>query len=164
MDLDKAEADIIVGELLWTQRPHMHVAICSSCSICLRTRWIYLDTTRNRGRLRLRASVAAWTRGSCPHQWRRPGSAGRCATRPKPPQCRRCGAAAPPRRLLESAHSCCNLARCVSGEDCREKSSGKSSLRCAKEEDTRQGGYTDGERADLCARWPIFSRVLKDQE
>jgi hypothetical protein len=43
-------------------------------------------------------SVAtARTRGSCcPRRWRRrPGSAGRCcATRPKPPQCRRCGAAA----------------------------------------------------------------------
>ena len=36
------------------------------------------------------------TRGNCPRQrrWRRPGSTGRCATRPKPPQCRRCGAAA----------------------------------------------------------------------
>ena len=99
----------------------MRVASCSSCNICLRTHWIYLDTTRNRGRLRLRASVAARTRASCPHRWRRPGSAGRCATRPKPPQCRRCGAAAPPRRLLESACSCYNLARCVSREDCRGK-------------------------------------------
>ena len=109
--------------MLWTRRPHMRMASCSSCSICLRTRWIYLDTTRNRGRLRLHASVAARMRVSCPHRWRRPGSAGRCATRPKPPQCRRCGAAAPPRRLLESARSCCNLARCVSGEDCRGKRS-----------------------------------------
>jgi len=136
-DLDKAEADIIVGKLLWTRRPHMRVASCSSCSICLSTRWIYLST-------------------SCPHRW--PGSAGRCATRPKPPQCRRCGAAAPPRRLLDSATShAASLEKIARG-----KGRGKSSLQCAKEEDARQGGYADGESADLCARWPIFFRVLKD--
>jgi hypothetical protein len=31
----------------WPRRPRMSVASCSSCSICLRTRWISLDTTPN---------------------------------------------------------------------------------------------------------------------
>ena len=187
----------------------MSVASCSSCSICLRTRWISLDTSPNLCVIqtpiqtnrqanisaRTRASdhtegleltvserslrvlvlpreeeevevdglgsvATARTRGNCPRRWRwrRPGSAGRCATRPKPPQCRRCGAAAPPRRLLDSATSHAASLEKIA----REKGRGKSSLWCAKEEDARQGGYADGESADLCARWPIFFRVLKD--
>lgn len=31
----------------WPRRPRMSVASCSSCSICLRTRWISLDTSPN---------------------------------------------------------------------------------------------------------------------
>ena len=63
-------------------------------------------------------SVAtARTRGNCPRRrrWRRPGSAGRCATRPKPLQCRRCGAAA-----AASMPAAATAARRVSGGEASE--------------------------------------------
>ena len=162
MDLDKAEADIIVGELLWTRRPHMRVASCSSYSICLRTRWIYLTPL---GTVAGFGSVPPWRRGRVRAVLIGGGGRGAPGGARRGQSRRSAGDAAPLplhagcwSRPAAAATSRAAFLEKIAGENGR----GKSSLRCAKEEDARQGGYADGESADLCARWPIFSRVLKD--